>query len=146
MVTSSDSDKQVQGKGGLEWQTVSYHTTLKAAEYAAKITVDAAEDAAETTEDAAKDAAKDTEKALQGFKSTTEKANALTMGVFQTSTQALLSAAVQGAQATRQAATATSAAAAAAVDRILNGSQTAANAIQQGAQWLPILPPKRVKL
>ena len=68
------------------------------------------------------------------YKSTSEKANALTMGVFQTSTQALLAAAMQGAQATQQAATATSAAAAMAVDRILNGSQTAANAIQQGAQ------------
>lgn len=127
-------DKQVQGKGGLEWQTVSYHTTLKAAEDAAKITVDAATEASDTTTEAAAESAKTTDKASQGFKSTAEKANALTMGVFETSTAKLLSAAMQGAQAQQQAATATSAAAAMAVDRILIGSQTAANAIQQGAQ------------
>ena len=127
-------DKQVQGKGGLEWQTVSYHTTLKAAEDAAKITVDAAAEASDTTTEAATESAKTTDKASQGFKSTAEKANALTMGVFETSTAKLLSAAMQGAQAQQQAATATSAAAAMAVDRILIGSQTAANAIQQGAQ------------
>ena len=88
---------------------------------------DATQKAAETE---TKTAATITEK----YKSTSEKANALTMGAFQTSTQALLAAAMQGAQATQQAATATSAAAAMAVDRILNGSQAAANAIKQGAQ------------
>lgn len=132
--------KQRTGEGYSrgDWEYIQYSKSadvlIRAANDAAGITTEAAEEAADTTTEAAEDAAKDTNNASQGFKSTAEKVNALTMGVFETSTAKLLSAAMQGAQAQQQAATATSAAAAMAVDRILIGSQTAANAIQQGAQ------------
>ena len=108
----------------------------KAVEAANKLSgaADKTKEAADDLTTATKGQTKATDDWSKKLTSTSEKANALTMGAFQTSTKALLAAAMQGAQATQQAATATSAAAAMAVDRILNGSQTAANAIQQGAQ------------
>ena len=75
-----------------------------------------------------------TKKASEGFLSTTKKANALTMGIFETSANTLRAASAAGGDALKQASAAVSAAGAAMVDRILIGSQTAANAIQQGAQ------------
>lgn len=109
-------------------------TAAFAVENAAKALGVSTEKLDDATQKAAATETKTAATITEKYKSTSERANALTMGVFQTSTQALLAAAMQGAQATQQAATATSAAAAMAVDRILNGSQAAANAIQQGAQ------------